>query len=149
MEISKGAALFLCFGNQDECICCGGSVHADPMPGEAPGPFEAPEGSLAPGRYCSESCWADWEACLQREAHVRKNQIRCCHLCGFDNKDHDDWCPFLQVDDHRNQVARFGERGIDWRWTGPWQLTHLDCYRRPLTYRFGRLTVPATVTVAP
>lgn len=87
--------IFVCTGSDvhggprwRECIGCGGSTAADPEPGVLRGPFEAPEGSLARGEYCSESCWADWEDYLQREKAARDRRLAICSSCGFDNQEH-------------------------------------------------------------
>lgn len=72
-----------------ECLGCGGSTTADPMPGEQRGPFTAPEGSRTAGwDYCSESCWEEWEEQLEREAEARARQVALCPVCGFDNQEH-------------------------------------------------------------
>ncbi len=94
-EGAGGTAVFICgpaevMGRFRECIGCGGSTSADPMPGEERGPFTAPEGSRTAGwDYCSESCWEDWEEHLEREAEARTRLTALCPVCGFDRQEHD------------------------------------------------------------
>lgn len=74
------------------CIACGGAVDSDPEPGEQRGPFEAPEGSLAPGKYCSERCWEEWDDYLQKQKEARERMLALCPECGFDRQEHDEGC---------------------------------------------------------
>lgn len=151
-EQKARATVFLCYGDQQECISCGGWVYADPMPGEERGPFDAPLGSRAPGRYCSERCWREWQQALVRQDAARYRQINCCRECGFDNREHAEGCTLYGVDDHRAQVKAFGERGRGWDWTGPWQPEHIDgdlvAWRRPLEWKLAGHRFPFTLTVA-
>lgn len=77
---TPGIRMVLCFGTGEECWCCGGYTKA------ADGPFEGDN------RYCSEECFADWDARLRTEEQQRKKVFACCKECGFDNAEHDTTC---------------------------------------------------------
>jgi hypothetical protein len=66
--------VFLCYGDEDECPCCGGWVLAE---GDGPNNITG----VYSLRFCSEDCASEYEekfACTMRRPYF-------CDTCGTDN----------------------------------------------------------------
>lgn len=77
-------AIFLCFGDHDECWNCGGWVHAGDPP-------EVPEGEEPiGGHFCSTECY---DESLRFALRAKKASLAAwCFDCGFDNNEHAQGC---------------------------------------------------------